>query len=52
MAVEAVVFDVGETLVDESYSWLAAAKATGVTPFKYLDGWVLTRFLKRELRQA
>jgi len=26
--------------------------STGITPFKYLDGWVLTRFLKRELRQA
>ena len=23
--------------------------STGVTPFKYLDGWVLTRFLRREL---
>lgn len=36
MAVEAVVFDVGETLVDESDSWLAAAEATGVTPFTLL----------------
>jgi FMN phosphatase YigB (HAD superfamily) len=33
MAVEAVVFDVGETLIDESQAWLAAAKATDVTPF-------------------
>jgi predicted esterase len=23
--------------------------STGMTPFKYLDGWLLTRFLKRSL---
>ena len=26
--------------------------STGKTPFKYVDGWVLTRFLKRELGQG
>ena len=26
--------------------------STGVTPFKYLDGWVLTRFLRKTLRQT
>lgn len=33
MAVEAVVFDVGETLVDETRSWEAIADACGVTRF-------------------
>jgi HAD superfamily hydrolase (TIGR01509 family) len=33
MAVDAVVFDVGETLVDETGMWLRAAAAAGVTPF-------------------
>ena len=33
MAVEAVVFDVGETLVDETQMWTRAAEAAGVTPF-------------------
>ena len=33
MAVEAVVFDVGETLVDETGMWQRAAAAAGVTPF-------------------
>ncbi len=33
MAVEAVVFDVGETLVDETHAWEAAADACGVPRF-------------------
>lgn len=33
MAVDAVVFDVGETLVDESRAWLDAAARSGVPPF-------------------
>ena len=33
MAVEAVVFDVGETLVDETMSWERAADAAGVPRF-------------------
>ena len=33
MVVEAVVFDVGETLVDETTMWTRAAEAAGVTPF-------------------
>ena len=33
MAVEAVVFDVGETLVDETMMWTRAAASAGVTPF-------------------
>jgi HAD superfamily hydrolase (TIGR01509 family) len=33
MAVEAVVFDVGETLVDETGMWQRAAAVAGVTPF-------------------
>jgi FMN phosphatase YigB (HAD superfamily) len=33
MAVEAVVFDVGETLVDETRAWEAAADACGVPRF-------------------
>ena len=33
MAVEAVVFDVGETLVDETGMWTRAAAVAGVTPF-------------------
>lgn len=31
--IAAVVFDVGETLVDETGLWMRAAEATGVTPF-------------------
>lgn len=31
--VRAVVFDVGETLVDETAQWTRAARAAGVTPF-------------------
>jgi HAD superfamily hydrolase (TIGR01509 family) len=33
MAVEAVVFDVGETLIDETMMWTRAAEVAGVTPF-------------------
>ena len=33
MAVEVVVFDVGETLIDETMMWTRAAEVAGVTPF-------------------
>ena len=33
MAVDAVVFDIGETLVDETGMWERAAAVAGVTPF-------------------
>jgi FMN phosphatase YigB (HAD superfamily) len=33
MAVEAVVFDVGETLIDETMMWTRAAGVAGVPPF-------------------
>jgi len=33
MAVEVVVFDVGETLIDETGMWTRAAAVAGVTPF-------------------
>jgi HAD superfamily hydrolase (TIGR01509 family) len=33
VVVEAVVFDVGETLVDETQMWTRAAENAGVTPF-------------------
>jgi phosphoglycolate phosphatase-like HAD superfamily hydrolase len=33
LAVEAVVFDIGETLVDETMMWTRAAANAGVTPF-------------------
>ena len=33
MAVDVVVFDVGETLVDETRMWTRAAESAGVTPF-------------------
>jgi HAD superfamily hydrolase (TIGR01509 family) len=33
VAVEAVVFDIGETLIDETGMWERAAAAAGVTPF-------------------
>ena len=38
MAVEAVVFDVGETLVDETNMWTRVAAAGGVTPFTLMAG--------------
>lgn len=31
--IEAIVFDVGETLLDETRSWALAAREAGVTPF-------------------
>ena len=33
MAVDVVVFDVGETLIDETGMWTRAARAAGVAPF-------------------
>jgi FMN phosphatase YigB (HAD superfamily) len=33
MAVDVVVFDVGETLIDETMMWTRAAEVAGVTPF-------------------
>jgi FMN phosphatase YigB (HAD superfamily) len=38
MAVEAVVFDVGETLVDETSMWARAAVNAGLTPFTLMAG--------------
>jgi HAD superfamily hydrolase (TIGR01509 family) len=38
VAVEAVVFDVGETLVDETNMWIRVAEAGGVTPFTLMAG--------------
>jgi len=38
VAVEAVVFDVGETLVDETGMWTRAAEAAGLTPFTLMAG--------------
>ncbi|HEX3806233.1 MAG TPA: HAD family hydrolase [Gaiellaceae bacterium] len=38
MAVEAVVFDVGETLVDETEMWTRVARAGGLTPFTLMAG--------------
>jgi FMN phosphatase YigB (HAD superfamily) len=38
VAVEAVVFDVGETLVDETNMWMRVAEAGGVTPFTLMAG--------------
>ena len=47
MAVEAVVFDVGETLVDENSMWTRAAEAAGVTPFTLMAGLGATIALER-----
>ena len=38
MAVEAVVFDVGETLVDETSMWTRIAAAAGLTPLTLMAG--------------
>jgi HAD superfamily hydrolase (TIGR01509 family) len=38
VAVEAVVFDIGETLVDETNMWTRVAEAGGVTPFTLMAG--------------
>ena len=47
MAVEAVVFDVGETLVDETGMWARVAEAGGVTPFTLMAGLGATIALGR-----
>ena len=47
MAVEAVVFDVGETLVDETSMWTRVAEAGGVTPFTLMAGLGATIALDR-----
>jgi HAD superfamily hydrolase (TIGR01509 family) len=47
MAVEAVVFDVGETLVDETGMWTRVAEAGGVTPFTLMAGLGATIALER-----
>lgn len=38
MAVEAFVFDVGETLVDETNMWISAAASADLTPFTLMAG--------------
>jgi HAD superfamily hydrolase (TIGR01509 family) len=38
MAVDVVVFDVGETLVDETNMWTRVAEVGGVTPFTLMAG--------------
>ena len=48
MAVEAVVFDVGETLVDETNMWTRVAEAGGVTPFTLMAGLGATIALERD----
>ena len=52
MAVEAVVFDVGETLVDETNMWVRAAEAAGVTPFTLMAGLGATIALERQHDEA
>jgi len=47
MAVEAVVFDVGETLVDETSMWTRVAENGGVTPFTLMAGLGATIALGR-----
>jgi HAD superfamily hydrolase (TIGR01509 family) len=47
MAVTAVVFDVGETLVDETGMWTRVAEAGGVTPFTLMAGLGATIALER-----
>jgi HAD superfamily hydrolase (TIGR01509 family) len=47
VAVEAVVFDVGETLVDETAMWMRAAEAAGITPFTLMAGLGATIALER-----
>jgi FMN phosphatase YigB (HAD superfamily) len=47
VAVEAVVFDVGETLVDETGMWTRVAEAGGVTPFTLMAGLGATIALER-----
>jgi len=47
VVVEAVVFDVGETLVDETNMWTRVAEAGGVTPFTLMAGLGATIALGR-----
>jgi HAD superfamily hydrolase (TIGR01509 family) len=47
MAVRVVVFDVGETLVDETNMWTRVAEAGGVTPFTLMAGLGATIALDR-----
>ena len=47
MAVEVIVFDVGETLVDETNMWIRVAEAGGVTPFTLMAGLGATIALAR-----
>jgi HAD superfamily hydrolase (TIGR01509 family) len=48
VVVETVVFDVGETLVDETGMWTRAAQAAGVTPFTLMAGLGATIALGRD----
>jgi HAD superfamily hydrolase (TIGR01509 family) len=48
MAVEAIVFDVGETLVDETNMWARVAHTGGVTPFTLMAGLGATIALGRD----
>ncbi len=48
MAVDVVVFDVGETLVDETGMWTRVAEAGGVTPFTLMAGVGATIALGRD----
>jgi FMN phosphatase YigB (HAD superfamily) len=47
VAVRVVVFDVGETLVDETNMWTRVAEAGGVTPFTLMAGLGATIALGR-----
>jgi HAD superfamily hydrolase (TIGR01509 family) len=47
VVVEAVVFDVGETLVDETGMWTRVARAGGLTPFTLMAGLGATIALER-----
>jgi HAD superfamily hydrolase (TIGR01509 family) len=48
VAVEAVVFDVGETLVDETNMWTRVALSAGLTPFTLMAGLGATIALERD----
>jgi HAD superfamily hydrolase (TIGR01509 family) len=48
MAVRVVVFDIGETLVDETNMWTRVAAAGGVTPFTLMAGLGATIALDRD----
>ena len=50
MAVDVVVFDVGETLIDETNMWTRAAHAAGVTPLTLMGvlGATIARGLRHE----